>query len=134
MQNIYKELESEGFYPVKDGNLESWTKQGILLLNTALTVKESEPESHIDLWNPFSKKIIQKLSEKDFVVWVILGKKAEHWKTYIKNKNHIILESTHPSPLTALNSSSSQPAFIGSNIFKNVNKELYRKGLDKIVW
>lgn len=134
LQNIYKELESEGFYPVKDGNLESWAKQGVFLLNTALTVEESQPESHLDLWCDFSKKIINKLSEKETIVWILLGKKASEWKPYITNKNHIILEATHPSPFSALKSSSSQQAFIGSNIFKNVNKELYKKGLDKIVW
>jgi uracil-DNA glycosylase len=134
IQNIYKELETEGFYPIKDGNLESWTKQGVLLLNTALTVKESEPESHLELWEPFSKKIIRKLSEKDFIIWIILGKKAADWKPEITNKNHIILETTHPSPFSALKPSSTQVAFMGSNIFKNVNKELYKKGLDKIVW
>lgn len=134
LQNIYKELEAEGFSPVKDGNLESWTKQGILLLNTALTVKHSEPESHLELWSDFSEKIIKKLSEKNFIVWIILGKKASEWKEFITNKNHVILEATHPSPFSALKSSSTQPAFIGSNIFKNVNKELYKKGVDKIVW
>jgi len=134
LQNIYKELESDGFYPIKDGNLESWAKQGVFLLNTALTVEESQPESHLDLWFDFSKKIINKLSEKETIVWVLLGKKASEWKAYIKNKNHIILEATHPSPFSALKSYSSQQAFIGSNIFKNVNKELYKKGLDKIVW
>ena len=92
LQNIYKELESEGFSPVKDGNLESWTRQGVLLLNTALTVREGEPESHLELWSDFSDKVIKKLSEKDFVVWIILGKKAADWKTSITNKNHIILE------------------------------------------
>jgi uracil-DNA glycosylase len=134
LQNIYKELESEGFYPIKDGNLESWSKQGVLLLNTALTVRESNPESHIELWEPFSKKIIEKLSEKDFIVWILLGKKAADWKEFIKNKNHIILEATHPSPFSALKASSKQSAFIGSNIFKNANKELYKKGIDKVIW
>lgn len=134
LQNIYKELESEGFSPVKDGNLESWTRQGVLLLNTALTVREGEPESHLELWSDFSDKVIKKLSEKDFVVWIILGKKAADWKTSITNKNHIILEATHPSPFSALKSSGTQKAFIGSGIFKSVNKELSKNGIDKISW
>jgi uracil-DNA glycosylase len=134
LQNIYKELESEGFYPIKDGNLESWYKQGVLLLNTALTVRPSDPESHLELWTPFSEKIIKKLSEKDFIVWVLFGKKAAEWKEFIINKKHVILEATHPSPYSALKASSTQIAFIGSNIFKNVNKELYKKGIDKIAW
>jgi uracil-DNA glycosylase len=134
LQNIYKELESEGFYPVKDGNLENWTKQGVLLLNTALTVKKGKPESHLDLWHSFSEKIIKTLSNKDFIVWIILGKKASDWKDYITNKNHVILEATHPSPFSALKPSGSQEAFIGSKIFKNTNKELNKKGLDLVVW
>jgi len=134
LQNIYKELESEGFYPVKDGNLESWTKQGVLLLNTALTVRPSDPESHLELWSSFSKKVIEKISEKEFVVWVILGKKAADWKECITNKNHIILEATHPSPFSALKSSGTQKAFIGSGIFKSVNRELLKRGFEKISW
>lgn len=134
LQNIYKELESEGFSPIKDGNLEAWTRQGVLLLNTALTVREGDPESHLELWSEFSDKVIKNLSEKDFIVWVILGKKAADWKNSITNKNHIILEATHPSPFSALKSSATQKAFIGSGIFKNVNKELSKNGLDKISW
>jgi uracil-DNA glycosylase len=91
LQNIYKELENEGYYPTKDGNLENWTKQGILLLNTSLTVIEGCPESHLDLWKGFIKKVFDKLSEKDFIIWVILGKKVAQWKDSIINKNHIIL-------------------------------------------
>jgi uracil-DNA glycosylase len=134
LQNIYKELDSEGFYPVKDGILESWSKQGVFLMNTALTVKKSDPESHLELWSEFSNKVIEELSKKEFIVWILLGKKASEWKELIRNKNHVILEATHPSPFSALKSSSSQPAFIGSGIFKNVNKELTKRGFDKISW
>ena len=134
LQNIYKELDSEGFYPIKDGNLESWTKQGVFLLNTSLTVRPSEQESHCELWRHFSEKIIEKLSEKNFIVWILLGKKASDWKEFITNKNHVIFEATHPSPYSALKSTSTQPAFIGSNIFKNTNKELYNREINKIVW
>ena len=104
------------------------------MLNTALTVSPSEPESHLELWSSFSKKIIEKISEKDFVIWVILGKKAADWKEYITNKNHIVLEATHPSPFSALKDSGSQRAFIGSGIFKSVNGELLKRGFEKISW
>jgi uracil DNA glycosylase len=93
-------------------------------MNKSLTVSPSDPEYHIDLWSKFSEKIIKKLSEKDFIVWILLGEKSSDCKNFITNKNHVILESTHPS----------QKSFIGSNIFKNVNKELYKRGIDKIVW
>jgi len=133
LQNIYKELENEGFYPTKDGNLEHWSKQGILLLNTALTVLKGSPESHLDLWNNFMKMVFKKLSEREFTIWVILGKKSSEWKEYITNDNHIILETSHPSPFSAHNNSNNN-AFIGSNLFKNINKELYKKGIDNISW
>jgi uracil-DNA glycosylase len=136
LQNIYKELENEGYYPTKDGNLEHWTKQGILLLNTALTVSEGCPESHLDLWTGFIKKVFEKLSQKEYIIWMIFGKKASNWKEYITNKNHTILETTHPSPLSANmpNKNNQQISFIGSNIFKNVNKELYNRKIEKISW
>ena len=137
LQNIYKELELEGFYPIKDGNLESWTKQGVFMLNKSLTVKPSDPDSHLDMWSSFSKKVIEKILEKDFVVWVIFGEKAANWKDRITNKNHIILEASHPfddeSNISNI-SNISQKAFIGSGIFKNINCELLKKDLEKISW
>ena len=134
LQNIYKELEAEGFCPTRDGNLEQWAKQGVLMLNSALTVREGEPESHLDLWEDMFKDVLEKLSEKEFIVWIILGKKAADYKEYITNPNHIILEASHPSPFSANRDSNTQTAFIGSGIFKNVNQELYKKGIDKISW
>lgn len=133
LQNIYKELESEGFYPVKDGNLESWSRQGVFLLNTSLTVKEGETESHVELWRNFTEKVIENLCEKDFIVWVILGKRVSQWKDLIINKNHIILETAHPYEIKS-EKSNTQKSFIGSGIFKNINKELSKSGLDKIMW
>jgi uracil-DNA glycosylase len=124
LQTIYKELDLEGFYPVKDGNLEFWAKQGILLLNFSLTVDSSNyANSHKNLWSSFSEKVIKKISEKDFVIWVFLNEESTEnceLKEYI-NKNHIVLEV-------------SQKSFIGSGIFKNINKELTKKGLNKISW
>ena len=134
LQNIYKELETEGFCPTRDGNLEQWAKQGVLMLNSALTVREGEPESHLDLWEDMFKDVLEKLSEKEFIVWIILGKKAAEYKEYITNPNHVILEASHPSPFSANRASNTQSAFIGSGIFKKVNQELYKKRVDKISW
>lgn len=134
LQNIYKELENEGFYPCKDGNLENWAKQGVLLINTALTVKEGQPESHLELWSTFFEKVLDKLSEKNDIVWIILGKKAADYKDNITNPTHHIVEATHPSPFSANKSSGSQVAFMGSNIFKKVNNILYKLHNDKISW
>lgn len=134
LQNIYKELELEGFYPVKDGNLTNWARQGVFLLNTSLTVKRNTPESHKNLWHNFSKKVMEKLSEKDYIIWVMLGDISSEWKKNIKNKNHIILEVSYPGSLNKLKSNEKQVSFIGSNIFKNINRELTNNGLDKISW
>jgi len=123
LQNIYKELKTEGFYPTEDGCLLSWANQGVLLLNTALTMSSGDPGSHLEIWGPFTEKIFKKLSEKEFIVWIILGEQAAGWKNLISD-HHIILEASHPSHCL----------FLGSNIFKNVNSELYKKGIDKIVW
>lgn len=135
LQNIYKELESEGFYPTKDGNLEHWASQGVLMINSALTVLEGQPESHITMWSDFFKKIVGVLSEdKDFLIWVILGKKAADYKEWITNPNHVIVETTHPSPFSALKKSSSQQAFMGSALFKNINNALRARSLEPISW
>lgn len=134
LQNIYKELEHEGFYPTKDGNLSNWGKQGVLLLNTALTVRPSEPESHLSLWTEFTEKVFKFLSKKEDVIWVLLGKKAAEYKDLITNKNHIIIERTHPSPYSATKSSSSQIAFMESNLFREINQHLMKKNKNPISW
>lgn len=118
IQNIYKELEKEGYYPTKDGNLENWTKQGILLMNTSLTVSN---ESHKEIWYDFMEKVFKKLSEKEFIIWVIYGndKNSSEWSKWVNcitNKNHIIFDNKD------------------INLFKKINKELYKKGIDNISW
>jgi uracil-DNA glycosylase len=133
LQNIYKELENEGFCPTRDGNLEHWARQGVLLLNSALTVEEGEPESHLEHWGDFFKKVLEFLSMQKNLVWIILGKKASEYIPYI-SKNHKIFEATHPSPYSANNPSKTQKAFLGSGIFKAVNSQLYKNGHEKISW
>lgn len=135
LQNIYKELESEGFFPTKDGNLEHWATQGILMINSALTVAHGKPESHLELWSTFFEKIVTILTDKkDFLIWVILGKKAAEYKKWITHPNHVIVETTHPSPLSAMKSSSTQQAFMGSSLFKKINQLLLEKQIDPISW
>lgn len=133
IQNIYNELEKEGFYPTKDGNLEHWSKQGVLLLNSALTVLPGQPESHLHHWAVFFEKVLKRLSQEKNIIWIILGKKASDYKSFISPK-HKIFEATHPSPFSAHNPSKTQKAFMGSGIFKDVNNELYKNDFDKISW
>jgi uracil-DNA glycosylase len=134
LQNIYKELENEGYYPTKDGNLSHWGKQGVLLLNTALTVRPSEPESHLLIWSEFTKRVFEFLCKKDDIIWVLLGKKAADYKQLITNKNHTIIERTHPSPYSATKSSLTQSAFIESNLFKEINQSLVKYKKSTISW
>lgn len=125
LRNIYTELENEGFKPKKDGNLVSWAKNGILLLNTALTVAKGEPESHIENWWNFSEKLITYISENtNNVAWLLMGSKALEFQNCInknnKNNNNKIFVTSHPSPLSAHRSFKNYPAFLGSGIFKKL--------------
>lgn len=133
LKNIYTELKNEGFQPKEDGCLEHWANQGVLLLNTALTVRKGEPESHLEEWSSFHEHVMKKLATMDFLVWVVLGKKAADYKDMIP-RHHLIREATHPSPYSASKNNSSQTAFLGSGIFRAVNEALHEKGLEKIAW
>ena len=128
--NIYKEIEMEyGFKMSNNGNLTPWAKQGVLLLNAILTVSENQPLSHQNIgWETFTDEVIKLLQEKAFIVYILLGNQAQKYKRKITNKNHVILTSSHPSPL------SSYRGFLGSNIFKNANKHLKAHGLKEINW
>lgn len=130
LANIYKEIENE--FNVKmpnHGNLTSWAKQGVLLINTILTVNHNQPLSHKDFgWEIFSRKIIKKLQKKEFVIYLLLGNHAKSYIKYITNENHLIIQTSHPSPL------SNYRGFSGSNIFKDANKALIEKGYEPINW
>jgi uracil-DNA glycosylase len=104
------------------------------LLNTSLTVRPSEPESHLSVWEEFTKSVFEFLSEKEDVIWVLLGKKASDYCHLITNKSHVIIERTHPSPYSATKSSTTQSAFMESNIFKEINKSLEKFKKQPISW
>jgi len=133
LQNIYKELEDEGFHPTKDGCLDHWATQGILFLNSALTVRAGEPDSHIALWSDFFQQVLEKLSEKNEIVWVLMGEKALEYKSNIIHPRHIILETAHPSAHMT-GKVSKQRAFLGSGLFREINRSLDERGLEKISW
>lgn len=133
LQNIYKELENEGYHPNKNGDLSKWAEQGCLLLNTALTVEKSSPESHTGYWVKFTEKLINYIScNTTNIAWILMGKKALEFLPDIKNvENHKVFICSHPSPFSAYKTDGKHPAFFGSGIFKNVNKFLETK---KIEW
>ncbi|MEG0019674.1 MAG: uracil-DNA glycosylase [Oscillospiraceae bacterium] len=130
--NIYKEQETEyGIVQPRDyGCLDPWAKQGVLLLNTVLTVRQSQPNSHKALgWQTFTDSVICALNEKPqpcvFLLW---GNNAKAKQTLLTNPLHLILTAAHPSPLSAYN------GFFGCEHFKKTNEFLEQKGLAPIEW
>ena len=123
--NIYKELYDDlGIAPAKTGNLEKWFKQGIFLLNSVLTVEEYSPASHSNVgWQDFTDYIIETISQKNNnVVFVLWGSYARSKKTLIDSSRHKIIESPHPSPLSAYR------GFFGSKVFSRINSYLEEVG------
>ena len=131
LQNIFKELYNDlGLYIPNNGYLKKWADQGVLLLNATLTVIDSQANSHKDIgWQIFTDKIIQVLNEKEkSVVFILWGKNAMSKIPLITNKNHLILKSVHPSPLSA------NGGFFGSKPFSKTNQFLKQNGLKEIDW
>ena len=129
--NIFKELESDLNIPFpKKNSLKPWTYQGVLLLNTVLTVEEHKANSHKDKgWETFTNEVIKKINEKkEPVVFILWGTPARKKKEFITNKIHYIVESPHPSPLSAYN------GFFGSKPFSKTNKFLKDNNLKEIDW
>ncbi len=131
LQNIYKEIKLE--YPEfspKSGNLIHWAEQGVLLLNSILTVRESQPGSHAQIgWQTFTDSIIEIIDQEyDNIVFVLWGAYAQSKNKLIKNPNALVLESPHPSPLSAYR------GFFGNNHFKQINKYLEDNGVKPIRW
>ena len=129
--NIYKELKQENMIDdiPTTGNLESWAKQGILLLNAVLTVRESEPNSHKNKgWETLTDKIISSLSDRNEpVVFLLWGNYARAKKSIINDK-HYVLEASHPSPLSA------SRGFFGCDHFIKTNKILKELNKKEINW
>lgn len=129
--NIYKELNSDlGCYIPNNGYLKKWADQGVLLLNTSLTVRAGEANSHKNKgWEIFTDKIISLINEKtDPVVFLLWGNNAINKKKLITNKQHLILSSAHPSPLSA------SRGFFGSKPFSKINKFLVSVNKPPIDW
>lgn len=119
--NIYKELHDDlGIKPSKTGNLENWFKQGVFLLNAVLTVEKNSPASHSKMgWENFTDYIIENISEKnENVVFVLWGSYARSKNKLIDSSKHKIIESAHPSPLSAYR------GFFGSKVFSQINDYL----------
>ncbi|AGC42086.1 uracil-DNA glycosylase [Myxococcus stipitatus DSM 14675] len=129
--NIFKELETDVKEPrPKTGSLIAWAEQGVLLLNAVLTVRQAEPNSHAGHgWEDFTDAVIRAVSAKeDPVVFLLWGKYAQKKKKLIDAKRHVVIEGTHPSPLSA------KSGFFGSRPFSTVNQALESKGRAPVDW
>ena len=129
-KDMYKELHDDlGLYIPNNGFLEKWAKQGVLLLNTSLTVRDSEANSHSKIgWQTFTDNVIKKLNEREKpIIFILWGNNAKAKEKFIDTNKHYILKGAHPSPLSA------NRGFFGCKHFSEVNrilKELKEKEID----
>ncbi|MED5020272.1 uracil-DNA glycosylase [Paenibacillus chibensis] len=129
--NIYKELHSDLEVPIpNNGYLVPWAKQGVLLLNTVMTVRDGQANSHKGLgWERFTDAVIEKLNEREKpVVFILWGSHAQKKGAFIDRNKHLVLESVHPSPLSA------HRGFFGSRPFSKANAFLASQGMEPIDW
>lgn len=129
--NIYKEIDADiGHHANQRGSLVDWQKQGVMLLNTVLTVEAHHPKSHSNKgWEIFTAEVVKYLSStRPHLVFMLWGKDARSKKVLIDGSRHLILESVHPSPLSAY------AGFFGNHHFSRCNKFLEDHGMDGIRW
>ncbi|MGV1752031.1 uracil-DNA glycosylase [Agrobacterium sp. CG674] len=129
--NIYKELQSDlGIAPVQHGFLESWARQGVLLLNSVLTVEEARAASHQGQgWEKFTDAIIRRVNDEcEGVVFLLWGAYAQKKAAFVDKAKHLVLKSPHPSPLSAHN------GFFGNHHFSKANEFLVSRGGKPIDW
>ncbi len=131
LQNMYKEIHAEYGYPIPEhGELTCWAKQGVLMMNTVLTVRESQPNSHKGMgWEIFTDNVISLLNQRpEPMVFLLWGANARAKTKIITNPAHLVLCSAHPSPLSAYN------GFFGNGHFRKANEFLKQNGIGEIDW
>ena len=131
LQNIYKELFTDlRLTSPQSGNLRNWAKQGVLLLNSSLTVEKGLPGSHQGKgWEVFTSEVLKIINiKKNNIVFILWGKKAQEKGEFLDRNRHLVIESTHPSPFSAHN------GFFGSKPFSKTNDFLSKKKIKPIDW
>ena len=131
LRNIFQELDSDLATPIpENGNLTRWTEQGVLLLNSYLTVRESLPLSHINIgWRQLTDYTISQLSHhREEIIFLLWGKHAQSKRNLINASKHYILEAAHPSPFSAMH------GFFGCKHFSKTNELLIKQGKEPINW
>jgi uracil-DNA glycosylase len=129
--NMFKELQDDiGFKVPNHGNLSSWARQGVFLLNASLTVRAGEPMSHSKIgWARFTDNVIKTISDqKEHVVFLLWGKFAQEKRALVDESKHLVLRAAHPSPLSA------NTGFFGCKHFSKTNEYLVSKGMEPIDW
>lgn len=130
LKNIYKEMQNDlGLTPAENGFLKSWADEGVLMLNSVLTVEKGKPASHRKKgWEEFTDFVIQYLNqEKENLVFILWGNDAKKKAEHVDRKKHLVLESAHPSPFSVKN-------FLGCRHFSKTNAYLISKGVSPINW
>lgn len=132
LQNMFKEIADDIGRPsaIEGGDLTPWARQGVLLLNTVLTVVAGQPNSHKGVgWETFTDAVINKLNSRNIpTVFLLWGRNALDKRALITNPTHLVLTAAHPSPLSAFN------GFFGCRHFSKTNEFLRKNGLEEIVW
>jgi len=131
LRNIYKELNSDlGIEIPKHGDLSKWSKEGVLLLNSILTVEAHKPASHRNIgWEEYTDEIVKRINEeKKHIVFILWGNYAQEKGTYIDENKHLVIRSPHPSPFSA------RKGFFGSKPFSKCNIYLEENGIGEIDW
>lgn len=131
LQNIFKELKADlGIDPPPHGELTAWAEQGVLLLNTVLTVREGQANSHRGMgWENFTDRIIELLNEREKpMVFLLWGGNARSKAKLVTSPQHLVLQCAHPSPLSAYN------GFFGCRHFSKANEFLEKNGIEPIDW
>ena len=131
LKNIFKELKSDlGITEPSHGNLENWSRQGVLLLNSILTVEQGKPASHSKKgWESFTDEVVRKLnSRKQNIVYILWGKKAQEKCKFLDTQQNCVISSPHPSPFSA------RTGFFGSQPFSKTNQYLKKHKIKQIDW
>ena len=131
LRNIFTELHDDlGITPPRHGNLDAWTRQGVLLLNTSLTVRAHQAASHHGHgWERFTDQVIRAVNEKpERVVFILWGAAARKKRSLVDTSRHVVVESAHPSPLSARN------GYFGSRPFSRTNAALEEAGREPVDW
>lgn len=134
LKNIQKQLLHDINIELRDTTLEKWAKQGVLLINTSLSVVESKPGSHIKYWQDFTQFIIDEINNLECVIFVAWGAHAYSRLKNIDRDKHHILVSSHPSPLSCNKKFGEYPPFLGSKPFSRINTILRESNKAEIKW